>query len=150
MTGTELQLQRVAAELHQGNVGLAIAEMETYLAAYPQQQTQERLSGIKTEYELMSDYWRRGVNDPQLEQLYQYLLQRVYVLYANIASYHRMRSYPILAGVYNRVRLERQDWSLSEIRQEMEAFVSDVAMLELEPEHTRQEKAEALNLKPKH
>jgi tetratricopeptide (TPR) repeat protein len=144
MTGTELQLQRVAAELHQGNVGLAIAEMETYLAAYPQQQTQERLSGIKTEYELMSDYWRRGVNDPQLEQLYQYLLQRVYVLYANIASYHRMRSYPILAGVYNRVRLERQDWSLSEIRQEMEAFVSDVAMLELEPEHTRQEKAEGL------
>ena len=144
MTGTENQLRRVANELHQGNAGLAITEMETYLAAYPQPQTSERLNGIKAEYELMTDYWRRGVNDPQLEQLYQHLLQRVYVLYANISTYHRMRSYPVLAGIYNRVRLERQDWSLSEIRQEMEAFVSDVAMLELEPENTRQEKAECL------
>ena len=144
MTGTENQLRRVAIELHQGNAGLAIAEMETYLAAYPQPQTSERLNGIKAEYELMTDYWRRGVNDPQLEQLYQHLLQRVYVLYANIATYHRMRSYPVLAGIFNRVRLERQDWSLSEIRREMEAFVSGVAMLELEPENTRQEKAELL------
>ena len=102
MTGTENQLRRVAIELHQGNAGLAITEMETYLAAYPQPQTSERLNGIKAEYELMTDYWRRGVNDPQLEQLYQHLLQRVYVLYANIATYHRMRSYPVLAGIYNR------------------------------------------------
>ena len=69
MTGTEQQIQRVAGELHRGNVGLAIAEMETYLTAYPQPQTMERLNGIKAEYELMADYWRRGVNDPQLDQL---------------------------------------------------------------------------------
>ena len=144
MTGTALQLQRVANELHQGNVGLAITEMETYLAAYPQPQTTERLNGIKTEYELMADYWRRGVDDPQLEQLYLHLLQRVYVLYANVASYHRMRSYPTLSGLYNRVRMERQDWSLRDIRKEMEDFVSDVAMLELEPEHTREAKSEQL------
>ena len=144
MTGTELQLNRVATELHRGNAGLAIAEMETYLAAYPQQQTIERLNGIKAEYELMTDYWRRGVNDPQLDQLYRHLLQRVYVLYANIASYYRMRSYPTLAGLYNRVRTERRDWSLTDIRREIEGFVSDIAMLELEPENSRQEKGEQL------
>lgn len=60
MTGTEQQIYRVAQELHRGNVGLAIAEMETYLAAYPQQQTLERLNGIKAEYELMRDYWLWG------------------------------------------------------------------------------------------
>ncbi len=144
MTGTEIQLQRVATELHRGNVGLAIAEMETYLAAYPQVQSSERLNGIKAEYELMADYWRRGVNDPQLDQLYSHLLQRVYVLFANIASYHRVRSYPTLSGIYNRVRMERQDWSLTDIRKEMEGFVSNIAMLELEPENTRQEKSEQL------
>lgn len=140
MTGTALQLQRVAHELYQGNVGMAIAEMETYLAAYPQQQTLERLNGIKAEYELMVDYWRRGVKDPQLEQLYQHLLQRVYVLYGNVASYHHTLSHPTLAGIYSRVRKERQDWSLSDIRKEMEDFVSDVAMLELEMETVRDEK----------
>ena len=140
MTGTALQLQRVANELRFGNVGLAIAEMETYLAAYPQQQTLERLNGIKAEYELMVDYWRRGVKDPQLEQLYQHLLQRVYVLYGNVASYHHTLSHPTLAGIYSRVRIERQDWSLTDIRKEMEDFVSDVAMLELEMETVRDEK----------
>ena len=144
MTGTEQQIQRVAGELHRGNVGLAIAEMETYLAAYPQPQTMERLNGIKAEYELMADYWRRGVNDPQLDQLYHHLLQRVYVLYANIASYHRMRQYPTLSGIYNRVRTERKEWSLTDIRKEMEDFVSNIAMLELEPEHIRQERSEQL------
>ena len=99
MTGTQLQLERVAAALYQGNAGLAIVEMETYLAAYPQQQTTERLNGIKTEYELMVDYWRRGVNDPQLDQLYQHILQRVYVLYANVASYSHLHSYPTLTGI---------------------------------------------------
>jgi len=144
MTGTEQQIQRVAGELYRGNVGLAIAEMETYLAAYPQPQTMERLNGIKAEYELMADYWRRGVNDPQLDQLYHHLLQRVYVLYANIASYHRMRQYPTLSGIYNRVRTERKEWSLTDIRKEMEDFVSNIAMLELEPEHIRQERSEQL------
>ena len=83
-----MQLQRVASQLHAGNVGMAIAEMETYLAAYPQPQTAERLNELKTEYALMEDYWRRGVNDPQQAQLYQYLLQRCYVLYANVAAYY--------------------------------------------------------------
>ena len=33
---------------------------------------------------------------------------------------------------------------MEDIRQEMEDFVSGVAMLELEPEHTRQEKSDTL------
>ena len=34
MTGTNMQLQQVAEQLYTGNVGKAIAEMETYLAAW--------------------------------------------------------------------------------------------------------------------
>lgn len=141
MTETAKQLERVYYQLCEGNVGLAIAEMETYLAAYPQQQTLERLNGIRAEYDLMVDYWRRGIDDPQLEQLYQHLLQRVYILYGNIAIHQRFRSCPTLSGIYNRVRVDSQDWSLSSIRKEMEDFVSSVAMLELEPEHVRQDKS---------
>ena len=144
MTGTNMQLERVATQMRLGNVGMIIAEMETYLAAYPQQQTKERLGGIKAEYELMEDYWRRGVNDPQLEQLYQHLLKRCYVLYANVATYHNIMSHPTLTGIYNRVRIERQDWSLKDIRKEMEDFVSNAAMLELESDTVREQKSEQL------
>ena len=144
MTGTNMQLQQVAEQLYTGNVGKAIAEMETYLAAYPQQQTTEKLKGIKTEYQLMEDYWRKGVVDPQLTQLYQHLLQRLYVLFGNVASYYHTLSHPTLSGIYSRVRMEHQDWSLKMIRKEMEDFVSSVAMLEFEAEQAREEKKELL------
>lgn len=141
MTGIPNQLARIYDQLCAGNVGLAIAEMETYLAAYPQYQTSDRLGGIKAEYELMVDYWRRGAEDPQLDNLYQHLLQRVYILYGNIAAHHRFRSFSTLSGIYHRVRAEGQDWALTSVRKEMEDFVSSVVMLELEPEHTRQDKS---------
>ena len=144
MTGTNMQLQQVAEQLYTGNVGKAIAEMETYLAAYPQQQTTEKLKGIKTEYQLMEDYWRKGVVDPQLTQLYQHLLQRLYVLFGNVASYYHTLSHPTLSGIYSRVRMEHQDWSLKMIRKEMEDFVSSVAMLEFETEQAREVKKELL------
>lgn len=144
MTGINIQLERVATQLYAGNVGMAIAEMETYLAAYPQQQTADKLNGIKAEYQLMETYWRQGVVDPQLTQLFQHLLQRLYVLYGNVASYHHTLSHPTLSGIYSRVRQERQDWSLTLIRKEMEDFVSSVAMLELENEQEREQKSEEL------
>ena len=140
MEQTENQLERVFKRLRNGNVGLAISEMETYLAAFPQPQTSDRLNGIKAEYELMVDYWRRGMADPHLDQLYQHLLQRVYVLYANVAAHAYIVYTSTLLEIYKRVRSGGQDRSLSAIRKEMEDFVSSVAMLELEPEHTRRDK----------
>ena len=127
-----------------GNVGRAIAEMETYLAAWPQQQTRERLTAIKEDYMLMSEYWRQGTEDPKRPELYMKLLQRVYVLYANLAIYHRQNASSYLTGICRSARQQNRTWSVSAIRSEMENFVSEVAMLELEPEHARAEKAEQL------
>ena len=78
-------LERIYAQLCYGNCGMAIAELETYLAAWPDGQTTEALRVIKEEYSLMADYWRKGVVDEQRQQLYQRLLQQVYQLFANIA-----------------------------------------------------------------
>ena len=47
METTAKATERLCLELMKGNVGRAIAEMETYLTAWPQQQTRERLSAIK-------------------------------------------------------------------------------------------------------
>lgn len=138
------ELQRVKDELLRGNVGRAISEMDVYLTAYPQQHTAERLAALKTDYELMEDYWRRGLHDPQQATLYQHLLQRMYVLYANVAVYQRIRRSSFLSGVYGRVREEHQSWSMAAIRERLESFVSEVAMLQLEPKHQREEKSAAL------
>ena len=127
-----------------GNVGKAIRQMENYLAAWPEQQTAEKLAEVREDYDRMVDYWQQGGEDPEREALYQRLLQRVYVVYANVMHYHRMKASPYQSSLYARVRQGQRDWSLTAIRQEMEGFVSNVAMLQLEPENKRATKSEAL------
>ena len=56
MGTTDIALERTFKQLIRGNVGMAIAEAETYLAAWPNPQTTEKLRAVKAEYELMADY----------------------------------------------------------------------------------------------
>ena len=137
-------LRRVTRALVEGNCGMAIHEMAVYLTAWPEQHTQEKLNQLQDDYDQMTSHWQRGEEDPQRETFYQQLLQRTYVLYSNVLHYHRMKASPYLYSLYTRVRQNRKDWSLAAIRQEREDFVSSVAMLQLEPEHTRKAKSDAL------
>ena len=137
-------LKLVDEALQAGNVGRAIRQMENYLAAWPEQHTAEKLAQVSEDYHRMEAYWLQGGTDPQREELYQRLLQRVYVLYANVMHYHRMNASPYQNSLYTRVRQGQRDWSLTAIRQEMEGFVSNVAMLQLEPDNKRAAKSEAL------
>ena len=140
----DTSLKRIYTQLLAGNVGLAIMELDTYLMAWPNQQTREKLETLKSEYHLMADYWIQGVADPERNVLYQKLLQRIYVLFANIAIHRHLSATSFLQQLHRNSRQTGRPMNLEVIRQEMEGFVSDVAMLELEPEHTRKEKSLAL------
>ena len=141
---TNESLKLVSDALQTGNAGRAIRQMENYLAAWPEQQTAEKLAQVREDYDRMEAYWQQGGDDPQREALYQRLLQRVYVLYANVMHYHRMKASPYQNSLYTRVRQGQHDWSLAAIRQEMEGFVSNVAMLQLEPDNKRAAMSESL------
>ena len=140
MKSYDQMLERVTEALQQGNCGRAIQEMETYLTAWPEQHTQEKLERLKEDYRLMEQHWLTGDEDPQRQTFYQRLLGQLYVLYANVLHYHRMKASPYQYSLYVRVRQKGRDWSLGAIRKQLEGFVSDVAMLQLEPEHTRKAK----------
>ena len=119
-------------------LGSAISAQENFLYTYPLQHEREVLNGIKADYQLMVDYWRQGFSDPERKHVYDQLLRRMYVLATNIAIRYRIRNTAYVMGVYTRTRGSRKDWSVQALRRDMESFVSDVAMLELEPEHTRE------------
>ena len=140
MKSYDQMLERVTEALQQGNCGRAIQEMETYLTAWPEQHTQEKLERLKEDYRLMEQHWLTGDEDPQRQTFYQRLLGQLYVLYANVLHYHRMKASPYQYSLYIKVRQKGRDWSLGTIRKQLEGFVSDVAMLQLEPEHTRKAK----------
>lgn len=129
-------LEIVLHHLLDRNLAEAIAAMDVFLAVHPHQINTDRLFAIKTDYQLMADYWRRGFKDPQLPQLYDNLLKRMYVLYANMASNYTVRHMPYLSSLFYKGHMTARDWSPLVVKEELESFVSDVAMLDLEPEHT--------------
>ena len=140
----DTSLHRIYHHLEAGNAGLAIMEMETYLTAWPNQQSREKLETLKSEYNLMADYWMQGATDPERDEQYNRLLQRIYVLMANIAIHRHLSATSFLQQLHHNAHQTWHPMNLETIRQEMENFVSEVAMLELEPDHTRKEKGLAL------
>jgi tetratricopeptide (TPR) repeat protein len=141
---TDNSLKLIFNQLINGNLGMAIAETETYLAAWPNPQTLEKLNDLKAEYQLMEEHWIQGTEDPMRADLYQRLLQRLYVLVANISIHKHMNGSSYLQAIYKGVRQEGRKWSMSSIKAEMENFVSEVAMLSLEPEHKQKEKSKTI------
>ena len=122
----------------------AMQSMENYLTMHPHQINSDRLFAIKTDYQVMRDYWRNGYKDPQLPHLYDKLMRRMYVLYANVANNARVLQSPFLSSLFMRANLSPRDWSVQVIREQLESFVSDVTMLDLEPPHTSKERRKEL------
>ena len=141
-------LKRVMAALATRNIGQALTEINNYLVVYPQSQPMAEFNALRNEYEIMARYWRQGYKDPQLGDNYSRLLQRVYSLYADLSHWRRINNSPFLSTTYSQVMTSSYDWSVSAFRQEMESFVSNVAMVALEPEN--QQKPRLLELYTAH
>ena len=58
-------------------LGKAVNLLENYLYTFVQPQATEQLEELKTDYQLMAEYWQRGFEDPERERLYDKLLQRL-------------------------------------------------------------------------
>lgn len=121
-------LDMIIGRLLERNLGEAITAAENFLAVHPHQVYADRLQAIKTDFLLMTGYWQRGYKDPQLPELYDNLLQRMYRLYAAIALGYSIHHSSFLESLYCHVRTTLRDWSPQVVREGLEAFVSDVAL----------------------
>jgi len=126
-------LKRVTAELANRYVGGALTELQNFFAVYPRPSAQAEMDVLISEYHTMKWYWQQGYDDPQLESNYQRLLQRTYRLYASTSLWRRIASSPFVSTTYSAIIMHPREWSVTNIRQELESFVSEMAMVELEP-----------------
>ena len=129
------------------NLSEALTAMEGYLVSYSGPNDDDRLYAIKADFQLMADYWKRGFKDPQLENLYDTLLRRLYVLYADSALSHHIKHSAYLSGINSRLSLASHDWTVPVLKEALEEYVAAGAMLALEPEHTQAEKKKELHRK---
>ena len=138
-------LEEVYICLAERNLSQALMAMEVFISSYAGPGDAERLYAIQADLQLMSDYWKRGFKDPQLPNLYDTLLRRLYVLYTDVALTYQMKHSTYLTDVNARLSLTTHDWSVQVLKEALEEYVAEGAMLALEPPHTQAGKKKALH-----
>ena len=130
--------------LLQDRLGKAVTMFENYLLTYPQRFDTGQLIDIKNNYQLLVDYWRKGFDDPRRNQLYKELSRRLFVLLNNVLLTDRMAHSSFFMQSYQHSSVFRRSFSISGLKASLESFVTNIAMLELEPEHLRQSRKSQL------
>lgn len=136
-------LTDILSSLRQQHLSEALDGLENYLLMNNPSDL-DRLTAVRDDYQLMTDYWKRGYQDPMRSQLYRKQIKRIYMLVVRQGWREQLKAAPYLRDSYSRARAYRNDWSAEAVGHDMEDFVSSVAMLELEPEHLRKAKSEKL------
>lgn len=116
----------------------AIEVLEQLYTQRPALMGNSEFATIKNDYQLMVDYMGRGFADHQRESLYKTLLQRLYRVAADLEISWRCKNVGAYADAFK--VSDHLNTSHDFIRTVLESFVSDVAMLSLQPEAARLQK----------
>ena len=124
------------------NVGEALKSLRTFIHEYELHAFNARISRIESDYELMKSYMRKGLNDPQFEEVYDRLLKTLYVLNADVQLAVFLNENPSYQAAYMDVQSLDADFDV--IKKRLEAFVQDIALLSLEPQDAQKVKKQEL------
>ena len=138
------ELQDIITLIENRQLGRALRGVENYLLTRQLQADADRVAVVRQDYDYLLQYWRQGYADPQRNELYDKLLRQLYVLTTNLVLKDWLRGSPYLKNLYTRTRQTGRNWTVSAIRQQLENYVSEQAMLSLEPENKRQVRREEL------
>ena len=120
----------------------AIEVLEQLYVQRPSLMGHSEFEAIKTDYQLMVDYMGRGFSDSHRESLYSTLLQRLYRVAADLEISWRCKN---VSAYVNSFRvIDHLNTSHDFVRTVLESFVSDIAMLSLQLEETREQKSSEL------
>lgn len=118
--------------LEDGDLGRALRLSEEFLEAYPAQPRDGRLDDISADYGRMKDFVLRGYDDAERGRLYQQLLRGLYHVVADMrlrVMVQRNTTYKTAAA-----RVEKGRFTADGVREGLEGYVQDVALLSLEPD----------------
>lgn len=97
----------------------------------------ERIEDIKDSYELMCNYLLKGYKDEHRAELYQQLVCKLDKVIGDMLMYVCSHFDASVSSYFSAVSL--QDIDIDDLREKLESFVSDLAMLSLEPEEKQKE-----------
>ena len=121
----------------------AVREMRRFVEDHPFEGAIDTINGVENDYLLMLDYARQGYQDPSRVLLYRHLQSRLYRLCIAMQVRHWRNRLPFFVNAC--MPSVFSDMTNDRLKEQLEGFVSNQAMLSLEPEESQQEKSVALH-----
>lgn len=123
--------------LEDGDLGRALRLSEEFFRSYPAQSPDSRLQDIRSDYGRMKDFVLRGYDDSERDALYHQLLRRLYHVVSDMrlgVLLRRNATYQSAAA-----RASRVSFTPDSVREGLESFVQETALLSLEPNQKSKE-----------
>lgn len=144
----EIDISAVWQLLGARRLRTALDRLEAFSYKHPELRLSQRIESVRNDYGLMADYWRRGYKDKSLDSVYNDIIYKVYTVSADAYTSYCIRRDSFLAETDRRVRGNgRDDDFLTAACNQLEDFVSNSAVLQLQPEHVRGERMAELQAK---
>lgn len=132
-------LNSIFDNLKEKKLGAALRAARAVTKNNPQIMYDEELERIESDYKLMLDYMKRGFNDPQRNAVYANLINRLYGHASNMLMAYKTHNTAFYMEMARKAA--NKVFTNETIRQTLENFVADVAMLSLETEPVKTEKS---------
>ena len=136
------QIKDIFQQLGNNTLGAALMAARSFTDSHPHLMFYEELENIENDYKLMLDYMRRGFNDAQRGSIYNNLTARLQRFASDLLMTYRIQHYQFFTEASNKA--SNKTFSNEGIKAELEGFVADTALLELEPDSIRGAKSKEL------
>ena len=122
------------------SIGSIIAETETHaISSFPD--FRETFDAIASDYDLMMHYMLTGMGDPGRSELYSRLILRTYRLLGNIELSLQLQYNPDALSLFG---ADIKGLDVRDMREKLEGYVSDIALLSLDSQEQQDVKAQQL------
>lgn len=124
--------------LNQGRLRATLRLVREYVKENPYLMYDEGLDDIERDYGLMLDYMGRGYVDAHRHGVYQMLLMKLHAFVGNLYLSFLIKRSSFFTDLHR--RSINGSFSIERVGMMLENFVTDMAMISLEPEDVRAEK----------
>ena len=132
---TETVYKNIFASLIDNDLGKALNAYGEHLHSLNRPLFAERFHDIENDYRLMLDFLYRGFKDKEREALYNKLIGRLDRLVADTMLSEQIEKHPLFKE--KSVRLQSFNAQKDFVKQQMEAFVADLAILDFDDDSNR-------------
>lgn len=128
---TRQEIRDIRLLLQKKSVTVAITKLWGLDEVYANYKFQEKLSAIDSDFKMMKKYWKEGVEDNQRAAMYAKIVDDLDHLLCDMEMERMKCNLAFFKDCRRRIATSGVDFTLTEIKARLEAFVSDFAMTEL-------------------